>query len=242
MKKRAALFTILILVVIFGFSAARDIMIKKTIESAVSVATDLKVTIKTLKTSVPGTYISIKDLYILNPDSFDDRIMLVAPEIYVDFDFPAFFRKQVHLYDVRINLKELTIIKTDGGGTNLDYIKNLRRKEKGAVKQKKSPARTNLLIDQLALKVGKVVYKDYSGGGKPDVSEYNININAKYKGLTDGDEIIRTVIGRSIMNTAIEHLLDVRKFKDSTLGTIENGKDILKKTGEELRDVLKSPF
>ncbi|MFC1624699.1 hypothetical protein ACFL28_05280, partial [Candidatus Omnitrophota bacterium] len=200
MKKIGIIILILILLGM-GLLIAKDAMIKRAIEDVISIATGLKVDIGRLKVSILKTFISIDDVIILNPEQFDDRIMLDAPQIYIDYDLGAIFRKKIHLNDMRIDLRGLTIVKTAQGTTNLDSIKNLKKEKKRG--QKKSPKRSNLEIDNLELKIGTLTYKDYSGGGEPRVSRFKINLEARYKNVKNTSEIMRIIVARALINTAI---------------------------------------
>jgi len=154
--------------------------------------------------------------------------MFSIPEIYIDYDLSALFRKKIHLKNVRINLKEFTIIKNQDGKRNIEYIKDLKKQGKPGKKQKSSSKSAKLQIDNLELKIGKVIYKVYSGEKDPHISEYKINIDARYKNLKSTNEIVTLIIAKAMMNTAIDTLLDFDKVKDIPLDTLESGKNILK--------------
>lgn len=241
MKKIGTILIILIFL-IMGVSIAKDVIIKKSIESIVSIATGgLKLNIRSLKVSIPRTFITIKGMVILNPDNFKDKIMLDIPHVYIDYDLSALLKKKIHLYDVQIDLKEFTIVKNINRETNLDYIKGSKKKTETKRKPSKSP---DLQIDELNLKIGKLIYKDYSMPGEPSVSEYNINIDSRYKNIKNANQIIKLIVAKAVINTAIENLLDIREYDDIASDKLESGKDALKKTVNELKDIFKtkSPF
>lgn len=239
MKKIAVLLLILMLGV-FAVSIGKDLIIKGAIESIVSIATGLRIDIGELKTSIVNSSIDIRDMTVLNPPRFEDKIMLYIPEIYIDYDLSALLKKEIHLKDVRIDLKQFTVIKDKRGETNLDHIKNL--KKKGGKTAKGGTGERPLQIDNLKLKIGKVIYKDYSLGEKPVITEYNINLDSRYRNVQNASEIMGIIVARALINTTIGTLSDFRKFKDTTAGTLETGKDILKRTADELKGILERPF
>jgi len=240
MKKIGTIILILIFLAI-TLSIAKDFIIKTSIERIVSFATGgLKLRIGSLKTSLSQTFISINNMVVLNPNHFKDKVMLDIPHVYIDYDLSALLKKKIHLYNVSIDLKEFTIVKSKDLRTNLDYIKSSENK-KVPVKKKAKKSR-NLQIDELNLKIEKVIYKDYSAQEGPSVSEYNINIDSHYKNIKNANQIIKLIVAKAIINTAVENLLDVKKFEDIASDQLQNGKDTLKKTVNELKNIIKSPF
>ncbi len=242
MKKISIILLILIFTVV-AISIAKDLIIKTSIEGIVSLATGLRMDIGTLRVSVTKTYIDIKDMVIFNPPHFNDKVMLKAPEVYIDYDLPAILKKKVHLNEVRIDLRELTIVKNRANKTNLDYVKDLKPKQGKAAEEASGEQGRRLQIDNLRLKIGKVIYKDYSAGEKPQVSEYKINLDSSYKNVKNTKEIMRIIISKAVINTAIGTISGVGKFgEDVASDTLEGGKDVLKKTVGEIKDILKNPF
>lgn len=241
--KKISIILIIIIFTVVAASIAKDLIIKTSIEGIVSLATGLRMNIGSLKVSITDTYIDIKDMVIFNPPHFNDRVMLKAPEVYIDYDLLAILKKKIHLNEVRIDLRELTVVKNRANKTNLDYVKDLKPTQGEAAGEASGEQGRRLQIDNLRLKIGKVIYKDYSAGEKPQVSEYKINIDASYKNVKDTKEIMRLIISKAIISTAIGTISGVGKFgEDVASDTLEGGKDVLKKTADEIKDLFKSPF
>ncbi|MBU1888127.1 MAG: AsmA family protein [Candidatus Omnitrophica bacterium] len=241
MKKIFNLMLILV-VLIMGTVMARDLIVKKSIENIVSVTTGMKMDISQLKVSVPKTFVSIKGMTVLNPDNFKDRVMLDIPGIYIDYELWPLLKKRVHLHELRINLKEFTLVKNQEGKTNLAFIKNLKEKNKKSSGQKKKSSKPEIEIDTLSLKIGRVIYKDYSGGGEPIISEYRVNIDSTYKNVKDIGEIIQIITAKALMNTAIGRLTDFDQLKAMPVNTMEQGKNLLKNTAGDLKNLITAPF
>jgi len=111
---------------------------------------------------------------------------------------------------MRIDMKEFTVVKNEKGELNLNSLKVVqaqregkRPQEKTAQEGKKAP---EVQIDSLGLKIGKVIYKDYSRGGKPSVQEFNVNINEKYENITDPYSLVSLIVVKTLMNTSIARL------------------------------------
>jgi len=157
MKKILNILLILLLAIMV-MAVARDLIIKNVIEKAVLMATGMKMDIGQLKVSVPKTSISIRDMVISNPEGFSDKIMLNMPEVYVDYELLPLLKKEVHLRELRINLKEFTIVRGIDGKTNLEQVRGLKDRKNKPGKEKRAGGLSNLNIDSLSLKIGKVVY------------------------------------------------------------------------------------
>ena len=154
-----------------------------------------------MKFSVPG-------LNLFNPKGFPDKLMVDMPEIYVNYDLGAFLKGKVHLEEVRLDLREFVVVKNKDGQLNLDSLKVVQAEKEGKVpaEKKQKAAMPEFKIDVLKLKIGKVVYKDYSQGPQPMVKEYNININEQYTNITDPYSLASLIMVRALMNTAISNL------------------------------------
>ena len=233
MKKLLGFILISIVIIVPTVILAKNAIIKSSIESIVSMSTGLKMNIGKLDVSMLKTSISIKDMEVLNPSDFNDKTMLYMPEIYIDYNLPELLAKKIHLSEMRLDLKELTIVKNQDGSTNLDNISSLKQKDS------KQP---ELQIDNLSLKIGKVTYKDYSAGKAPMVLEYNINIDSHYKNIKNVGDLIKLIVAKSLTNTSIGNLSDFKKFKDLPADTVEIGKNLLKGTAKELKDIIKIPL
>jgi len=229
-------------VLTIGISILRDAIIKKSIENVVFLTTGLKLEIGQLKVSIPKSFVSIRDMKVLNPEKFEDRTMLTMPEIYIDYDPAPLLKKEVRLKEVRIDLKEFMVVKNSKGETNLEHVKGLGKTTDEKKEDKKSSGGPDIRIDELSLKIGKVIYKDYSSGGKPAVSEYNINIDARYKNVKNPGEIVKIITAKALMNTALGRLTDFNEFKSMPAGMLNEGRGTLKKTIDNLKNVIKSPF
>jgi uncharacterized protein involved in outer membrane biogenesis len=234
---------VILAVLIIGVSILRDTIIKKSIENIVFMTTGLKLDIGQLKISLPRSFVSIKDLKVLNPKKFEDRTMLTMPEIYIDYDLLPLLKREVRLREARIDVKEFMVVKNFKGETNLEHIKGMSKTtDKKKEDEKSSAAPSNISIDELSLKIGKVVYKDYSSGGKAAVSEYNINIDSHYKNVKNPGEILKIIVAKALMNTALGRLTDFNELKNMPAGILDEGAGAVKSTIDGLKNVIKSPF
>lgn len=241
---------ILIIAVIFAFG--KNIIVKTAVTAGVRAITGLKLSIKKMNIGLLNTLIGINELKLYNPPGFEDPIMVDLPEIYVDYDLWAFFKKEIHLTEVRLTLKELVVVKNKDGKINIDSLKTLPaekteepEEKKPSRKKKGKPEMPKIQIDVLKLKIGKVIYKDYSGKGDVSVKEFNVNIDAQYENITDPHKIVNIIVARALMNTTISGLTNItggifRAGKNVGDTAVDTAKGAVKKTTDVIKNIL--PF
>lgn len=198
---------IVILSVLFFFT--KNIVAKIVISAGVEVITGLRLDIKNVDIGILKTSIDAQGVRIFNPPEFEDRLMADVPEIYIDYNMVDFLRKKVHLEELRLNIKELVVVRNEEGGMNLDSLKAMNKKQDTSVKEKKNMPR--LQIDILELKIEKVIYKDYSAGRLPKVREYNVNIKKRYENISDPKSLVGLLSFKALVSAGVSDItsLDV---------------------------------
>ena len=81
----------------------------------------------------------------------------------------------------------------------------------------------DLQIDLLDLKIGTVIYKDYSKGTPPKERVFNVNIDERYENITDPQSFVRLIILKALKNTTIASLtnFDLGKLQEGISGTVK---------------------
>ena len=216
MKKVIGVIAVILAAVVLVLALAKDIIIKTSVEKGVKLATGLQLNLKGLKVGVIKTFIDIKGLSLYNPPGYKEKIMFEIPEIYVDYDLPAILKGKIHLEEVRLDVKELIVIKNEKGDLNLDSLKPVQEQkegekpeEEGKIEKKEKGKAPEMQIDVLALKVGKVVYKDYSEGEPPSIKEFTLNLDEKYTNITDPQSLINLIIVQTLGHTALAAAIDI---------------------------------
>jgi len=208
---------ILAVLVVLGF--AKDLIAKGAIEQGVNTVTGIKLNMASLRIGILKTLVDIKGLKLYNPPDFKDKVMMDMPEIYVDYDLPAIFKNKIHLEKMVLNLNEFTVVKNEKGVVNLDSLKVVKSQKTGANPQeeKKAGKAPEFMIDDIRLKVGKIIYKDYTQGATPKITEVNINLDEQYKNINDPYTLVSLVLVRSLVNTSIGKMvnLDVAGLQSS---------------------------
>ncbi|MBF0253657.1 MAG: AsmA family protein [Candidatus Omnitrophica bacterium] len=220
MKKliTGALVVLVALVLIVGLG--KNSIAKVVVEKAVKTITGLKLDIGKLDVGLVGTRVGVENLKLYNPGTFQDPVMVDLPEVLIDFDLSDLLAHKVHLEKVKLYLKELAIIKNRDGKLNLSYLKpegaaarpeskEPTPAEPAGAKEGQPAKAPEIQIDELDLRIDKVVYKDYSKPGAPVTKEFKVGINETHYNITNPNAIVALLIGRAVMNTTISSLTDL---------------------------------
>ena len=239
-------FLIFVLIIIVG----KNIIVKAAVTTGVKAVTGLSLKIKKMKIGLVSTLIDIKELKLYNPKGFEDPVMVDIPEVYVNYRMGAFFKKKVHLEEVRLYLKEFVVVKNKEGKLNLDSLTSIGaakeakegvEEKKEDTKKKPKTAPPQIQIDLLKLKIDKVYYKDYSQGGPPSVKEFNVNIDATYENITDPQALVNVIVIKALANTTISSLtnFDLGPLTEGLKGSVKGAGDIISGLAGNTMDVGK---
>jgi len=235
--KKLGVTILIVLVLLMILISAKNFIAKAALLTGVKAITGLNLSIKSMNVGIFRSLVGVNELRLYNPPEFTDRIMVDVPEIYIDYDLVAFLKKKVHLEEVRLNLEEFLVIKNEKGMLNLDALKVVQAKKKEKAFQERERAKMpEIKIDELRLKIGRVIYMDYSRGSPPKIREFNINIDERYKNITDPYTFAGLIVAKALMNTTIASLaeFDLNSLKDGLSETLKGattlGKEALKKT------------
>jgi len=224
--KKIGIIVVSIFIVLFVMSLAKDMVIKVVVEKGVEVVTGLKLSIRSFHLGVFSGTVHIKGLVLHNPAGFKDPVMIDMPEIYVSCDMPAIMSGKAYFNTIRLNLKEFMVVKNKNGVLNLDSLNVVKSQKEGVKPQGKAAKAMPMHIGELDLKIGKAVYKDYSGrGAEPSIKEFNVNINEQYRDINDPYALVSLIVVRALANTTIANLanFDLGGLKGTigdTLGSV----------------------
>ena len=217
---------------------AKNIIAKSAITAGVKAITGLRLNMESMSVGIFRTFIDINNLKLYNPPEFPEKLMVDMPEIYVDYDLGAFLKKRVHLEELKLNLKELIVVNNEQGKLNLNTLKVVKAKEAQRPPQEAEKVKMpEIQIDRLDLKIGKVIYKDYSSASPPTVKEFNVNIDEHYENITDPSSLVNLIV----FNAAIKNLVDFNlgPLKQEITKTIKSTTEVAKETAEETLESAK---
>jgi len=241
---------LVVLAVLIGLLfLGKNTIIKAAVERGVEKATGLPMKIGKFDLGLTNSQVGIWDIELLNPAGFPDKVMFHSPEIFVDYHLGDALKGTVHLENMRLNFDQFTVVKNAQGKLNIDAFKKMSagKKAEGESKpsedQGKAKEIPDIRIDHLSLKVGKVVYKDYSQGGEPVVKEFNVNISEEFKDITDVQSLVMMIVSRAMSKAALTSLVDfniegIEGFTTIPQGALEGLKD----AAGSITDKIKLPF
>ncbi len=230
--KKSYLVLIIFVVVVLALVIGKNLVIKNVFKGGVKTLTGLRMRIEKAEVGIFSTRVALKGLELYNPPGFPDKVMINMPELYVDYNLGEILKKKIHLNELRINLKEFVVIKNKDGKLNLDSL-NVVKDTKKEVGQKKKPKPDgSFQIDVMSLKIDKVIFKDYTAGDKPRVTEYPVKINEKFTNINDPKKVANVIIVKAIMNTAIANLtnFDVNLLASTATDTLKGATKIVGST------------
>lgn len=205
--KKIGKFLIVLIILIGVLVLAKNIIAQAVIVNGVKAITGLQLEVRSVNVGMLRTF-RVDQMKLMNPAGFNEKVMAELPEIYADYNIGEFFKGKVHLRELRIDLKELTVITNEKGEVNIKSMKAFLPKQGGG----KPP---QVQIDNLNLKVGKLIYKGYRSG-KPETREFNVNINENFKNITDPNALVSLILVKALSKTSIAGLanIDLGGLKD----------------------------
>lgn len=232
MKKLGIVIGIIVVVVIVLLLIFKNVLIKTAVEQGTKRTTGLELAIGDMDVGLLTSKVDITSMQLLNPAGFPDKIMIDIPQLLVDVELASFLKKQAHVQTLALDLKELMVVRNKDRILNLSALKSVSEKQKKAKKpatqeeETKEAKAPQVTIDTLILKIGKVVYKDYSWGKKPFSKTFTVGIDEVYHDITDPKKLVNLIIVRALQKTNIAQLanFDLGSLKadvGDTLKTVE---------------------
>lgn len=244
MKKIFTTIVVLLVVLLIVAVAARNFIARTAVSAGVKAVTGLTLTMDGMNVDIFNTALGIVNMKIYNPEGYADKLMLDMPEIYVDYDLPALLKKDIHLTEVRIDLSEFVVVRDASGELNLDSLKVVKEEKETAAapaEKEETKAAPQFRIDLLKLKLGKVVYKDYSKGGEADVREFKLNIDKEYKDITNPQALAMSIMTTAFVNTTLGQLtgFDIGGVTEQLGDTLKTATGLVGDTTGQAADVGK---
>lgn len=179
---------------------ARNTILKFTVIKTTENIIGTSVKIERIALDLVNQEFKVEGFKLMQPKDYGEGVMIDIPSINANYDMNHLLRKKVFLKQLSIDLKELVVIKDTDGKLNVDSLK-IAKKNGGECVSETSSAE----MEKLCLSVGKVVYKDYKKGPKPEITVYDINVkNKEYKDIPSERDLAVLVITQSMLHTAIK--------------------------------------
>ncbi len=225
---------VLAIVVVFALGVIKNFALKMAVEQGVRSVTGLPMSIRKFDLGLLTTKIDIREMKVFNPKDFPEKTMLSMPSIYVDYNLTSFFKGKVHITDAVLDLKEFFLIKNKEGRFNIDALKSsgAAPQEKEGPKEEKPSQAPEIQIDSLELKIGRVIYKDYTAGDEPRVQEFNVNLDERYENITNPQALVGLIVFKALAKTSLKNLVNLDTYKNLAKGALATAQKVVTKTAE----------
>lgn len=244
--KKIAIVVVSLVVAFLVLTVMKNGLIQTVLGASLSSAAHVPVRIGGTDARLLSGFISLSGISIDNPRGFPERRMVVIPRLTIDLEPASLLKNRAHFEEVRLDLAELTVIKNRKGELNVNALKpSPAEKEKAKKAQepdKKGSPKPTLQIDKLVLSIGRVTYKDYSGGGEPKVQVFDIQIKDRiYTNIQNPSMIVSLIMMEALTRTTLSRLadLDMDVFKDGAAGALGGGLELLKDGTQTFEDTTK---
>ena len=237
---------VLLVVVLVVLVLARNVVVKAAVENGVKMVTGMPLSLGKLDLNFQNSFVDLEDLVVKNPSGFHDTSLVEIPKIFVGYNLPDILKGNVHLSNIQFDMKQFTVVKNEKGELNLDRLKALQGTQKApaqTTRQKpKTPAKAiPIQIDMMRLKIGKVVYTDYSGG-QPSTKEFRIDLDQSYENITDLNSVVRLIVLKAMVSSGISNFVnfDIGGLEGTLTGAFDTSTKLAAQAAAKSMDILKN--
>jgi hypothetical protein len=225
---------------------ARNVVVKAAVENGVRIVTGMPLSLGKLDLNFQKSFIDLEELIVKNPSGFHDTSLVEIPKIFVEYGLSDILKGKAHLKILEFNMRQFTVVKNEKGELNLDRLKALQGTQKAPAQttkpKPKAPAKPMpVQIDMMRLKIGKVVYVDYSGG-QPSTREFRINLDQSYQNITDLNSVVRLIVLKAMMSSGISNLVnfDIGGLEGTLTGAFNTSTKLAARAAAKSLDTLKT--
>lgn len=149
-------FLILAIVLVVGLILLKDEILRSVAERQIRKSTGMEVKIGAIHTSLTRPVFSLENFILYNTADFGGGIFLDVPDLHLEFYPDAMQRQELKFKIVRMNLRELNIIESRDGRTNITSVAGaLDSLQRGNTNSNDFEFKG---IDTLNLSVGRIRY------------------------------------------------------------------------------------
>ena len=235
-----------LIVVFVVLLLARNVVVKAMVEHGVKIVTGMPLSMGKLDLNFQKSFVDLEGLVVKNPSEFHDTSLVEIPRIFVEYDLPDILKGKVHLKNLEFNMKQFTVVKNEKGELNLDRLKALQGTQKPSAPTPKqrpeTPAKPMpIQIDMMRLKIGKVVYVDYSWGS-PSTKEFLINLDQSFQNITDLNSVVRLIVLKAMMSSGISNLVnfDIGDLEGTLTGAFNTSTKLAAQAAAKSLNTLKT--
>ncbi|MBI4550461.1 MAG: hypothetical protein HY714_06010 [Candidatus Omnitrophica bacterium] len=237
MKKLLLLVLFLFLLLFGGVVFAKDLIVKKALEFAVTRLTGFETRVQSLHLDLAQPSVRVDGLRILNPEQFKTRTFADIPEIYIRPDLDAILkRKSLHFPEIRFAVNEINIEKTKEGVSNLQLLTSVgKAKKEPAPPEPKKGEPMPFLLDRLELTIRRVGFADHSGL-IPKRASADLKVDKEvFENIVEPQALVNLILMKIMYGTTFGNLrdlgIDPGRLQDSLTKTVDVGEELVQKAG-----------
>ena len=154
--------TFVVVVLAILVLANRDWIFKQLAEQRIRAVTGLEPETETVSFSMLEPEVTFGNLQLYNPAEFGGTLFLDVPELHIEYDRAALRRHEIHITLMRVNLREMDVVKNAAGMTNIMSFVNTLAPRKSGGGRTFAPLNGYKFtrIDLLNLSIGRVKFLD----------------------------------------------------------------------------------
>lgn len=194
-------------VVILG----KDVIARTALTGGIKLATGLNAQAAGMQVGIFKPIVGIQGLKIMNPSGYPDPVMVSLKEFFIDYDLKSFIGGKPHLRKLKLDLEEVTIVKREDNQVNIQQIKALQQKPRQPAKPgeaKPAGKPPEIKIDSLDLKIGKVIFKDYT---RQPASEkvFDLGISEQHENIGDLNAVAGMIVLKIMAKTGLAAITNI---------------------------------
>lgn len=198
MKRSAAV----ILAGMISLVLAKNVIAQAMVTRGVKAMTGVGLKMREVHVGLTGTHVRIRGLQLLNPAGFHEPLMVNMPELVIEYNPAGVLSGQTRFTTVRMDLRELVVVRTAQGFVNLDALRAVQVSRQHNKANSARPLRP---------------------ASPPVVREFPVNLHERFAGVSNPHGLGALVISRALAKTAVPDLakLDLKPLQAQVLAAVE---------------------
>lgn len=227
---------LLLLAALVALILAKDTLIRNLTERRIIQQTGLYVRIDRMHVGFTEPVISLQNFKLYNRPEFGGGLLLHLQELHLEYDPEKLRSGQLHLDRLRLDLRELNIVRNATGHTNLTDFLDRTAAEGRAAWSRRLPARQFGFtgIDTLDLSLGRIRFIDLGNPRRTREARFDVE-HLEIKNIRNEDDLYG-VAGLVLVRGGLVHWAEPDPHPPAASA------GLLEMVWEELRDHLRRAF
>lgn len=243
---------ILVLVVIVGLAAARNVLIRKGAVKAIEVYTGFGLEFTSVNVGIFSPVVELRGVRLLNPADFPEETAFEIEEFYIEYDPSSLLSDRLVIRELVLDIPLAVVVRKVDGESNVERLADSGRKKSGKRRHEKEEPRDepgggkaeksapSIVIEEMTVKLGTLeIHKYKPDRSEPRVEKYELNTKQTFHDVTS----LKRVMDQLMINVAADELSkglkDLAEENEDSLEKIGLKKEDVEKVGEKLKGFLK---